>query len=106
MFTYEQLVAFGIASVSVVIVLVKMGLITFGRPVERRKACTKCPEHVAVMEKIKDDREDIRKDVAEIKQSIEKLKVEIGRRIDELARLIHDHIGYCRGIQEQRRRDG
>jgi len=99
----ESLVAGGIALGSAIVVLVRLGLITFGRPVERRRNCETCREHASVMARLRDERDDIREDVVEIKQSIERLEEDLGRRIDELARLIHDHIGYCRGVQERKR---
>lgn len=101
--TVEQLVAGGIAIGSAVVVLIKMGLLTLGRPVERRRNCDICAEHSIVMRQLRDERDDLRADINEIKESIERLEHDLTERMEDLARLIHDHIGYCRGIQEQRR---
>jgi len=104
--TIEQLVAIGIAVGSAIIVLIKMGLLTFGKPIERRRNCDLCAEHVVVMKRLKDERDDLRTDISEIKDSIERLEHDLTKRMEELARLIHDHIGYCRGIQEQKDKRG
>lgn len=102
----ESLVAGGIAIGSALVVLMRLGLVTFGRPVERRRSCDTCRDHAAVMGRLREERDDLRSDVVEIKQALARLEEDLGRRIDELARMIHDHIGYCRGVQERRQRDG
>jgi len=94
--TIEQIVAAVAFLGAVVMGLQRAGLLTFGRPVERRRTCDLCVEHKAMVT----DREGIRKDINELKDSIERLEHDLTTRLDELSRLLHDHIGYCRGRVE------
>lgn len=96
--TVETVVA-GIAGVGAVfLALQKVGLIYFGvgRPAERRECAKKCSAHEEMVAKAvrrAEEARQIKEDITEIKSSIHDLT----ERIDDVAKNLHEAIGWMRG---------
>lgn len=98
-----------------VIALKKSGLITFGRPAERRDCARKCAEHESVVKdaamatleartaasNIKEDIADIRDNIKRIEEKSEEREQRMQDEFRRLRELLGELSGYVKAIHEK-----
>lgn len=98
-----------------IIALKKSGLITFGRPQERRDCARKCAEHEDVVrraamatQEAKATSENLKEDIADIRDDIKRLESKSDERehrmqeeFRRIRELLGDLSGYVRGLHDK-----
>jgi hypothetical protein len=98
---------FLLAVAGVFYILKKNGVISIGKPVERRRCAEYCDQHLKVQADMKMASDDVarvengtEKTIAEIKELLK----EVFEKVNEMNKTLNDHIGYCRGVQDTKRK--
>lgn len=111
-------VIIGLAGVlgGILLALKKAGLITIGKPTERRDCAKKCGEHeqivadakIALTESrltatgLKDDIKEIKNDLIEIRDTIEGREGNIQAEFRRIREMLGDLSGYVRGLHDKK----
>lgn len=92
-----------------VLALKKSGLITFGKPAERRDCARKCADHERVVmeakmtnETLKGDISDIREDIKRLEEKSDEREQRMQEEFKKLRELLGDLSGYVRAMHDKR----
>jgi hypothetical protein len=98
-------IIFWLAVAGVIYALKKNGFITIGKPAGRRRCDKYCDDHRLLKAEMTSHKDDISDIEAGATNNFDKLHEMIGKvygKIDEMNKTLSEHIGYCRGVQDNK----